>query len=80
MLSHVALIPTFCSHFTEKLEMEDRVLTEKLEMKDRLLAKKTGVVRQIAGGKLEMKDKALAELRSEFDLKQQTYKKETHNL
>ena len=49
-------------------------------MKDRLLAKKTGVVRQIAGGKLEMKDKALAELRSEFDLKQQTYKKETHNL
>ena len=47
VLSHVALIPTVCSHFTEKLEM---------------------------------KDKALAELRSEFDLKLQTYEKETRNL
>ena len=58
VLSHVALIPTVCSHFAEKLELKDKLLTEKLEMKD----------------------KALAELRSEFDLKQQTYKKETCNL
>ena len=30
--------------------------------------------------KLEMKDKALAELRSDFDLKQQTDEREMHNL
>ena len=50
VLSHVALIPSVCSHFTEKLEV---------------------------------KDKALAKLRSEFDLiqqKQQTHERETHNL
>jgi len=30
--------------------------------------------------KLEMKDKVLAELRSDFDLKQQTDEREMHNL
>ena len=69
VLSHVALIPTVCSRFTEKLEMKDKLMTETLEMKDKVLAEK-----------LEMKDKALVALRTEFYQELQKYGKETRNL
>ena len=38
VLSHVALIPTVCGRFPEKLEIKDNALAEKLEIVDKVLA------------------------------------------